>query len=113
MVLKEIRQMLAEAAEQLGLDRWTLARRLELPERDVESILACDTTLTVDQLIHAAEALELEVVLQAARLRPRLVGPVPSVVDEAVERLVPDRVVHVNEAGPALPGDAEPEGETQ
>lgn len=113
MVLNEIRQALAEAAGQLGLDRWTLARRLDLPEPAVDSILACDTTLTVDQLIRAADALELEVVLQAARPRSWLVGPIPSVVDQVVERLFPGSVVHVNEGGPSQPSDAKPEGDVQ
>lgn len=91
MVLGEILQTLRSAVEQWGLDQWALARRLDVGEEEVAAVFTDGVPLTVDLLISVANALDLEVALQHAPARSRIVGPIPSVVDLAVSRITGQR----------------------
>jgi cyanate lyase len=97
---------LAQAADHLGLDASAVARRAELPEALVSLVLAGQVQASLDTLVALAAALELEVRLEPAEIAQRVVGPVPTVVDRAVERVAPERSVYAD--GAELPRGAAP-----
>lgn len=97
MIEQQLIARLALGAEDLGLDAWAVARRADLPEGFVASVLAGETQVAVETLVVLASALELEVRLEPVEPARRVVGSVPSVVDRAIERIAPGPSVHVND----------------
>ena len=89
---QQVARLLREETERLGLDSRALARRLDATVREVEAVLAGAAGVSFECVLHVAGALGLEVSLHPAKPALRHVGPVPSVVDEAVRRVAPHLV---------------------
>lgn len=95
---RELVNVLHQAADSLGLNLWAVARRLEEPERDVAPAFEGGQGFTVELLVRVAQTLGLEVDLRAASPNLRQVGPVPSVVDQVIQRLTPHLVAQQSSA---------------
>lgn len=85
-------EALRDAANNLGLNLWAVARRLDKLESDVAPAFAGGQSFTVELLVRVADSLELEVDLHPAPPKLRRIGPVPSFVDLVVQRLTPHLV---------------------
>ncbi|WP_343635521.1 hypothetical protein [Roseateles sp.] len=103
---KQLMACIAQAADDLGLDSWALGRRAGLPEELVSSVLSGQTQAAVETLVALAAALGLEVQLVPVQPARRIVGSVPTIVDQAVERVAPELIVHVDDDG--VPRDRTP-----
>lgn len=90
---REIAAVLVKWLGRSGMSEWELHRRTDLPRQVVSDALRSADDITVGQLVEVAQALGLEVSLQGAEVPRRFVGEVPSVVDLAVQRVAPGRIV--------------------
>lgn len=85
----ELAGRLRQALEESGRTTWELSRRSNVKLQLVEALLAGVGDAPVRALVRVADSLELDIELMAAGEAHRDVGPVPTVVDVALEQLRP------------------------
>lgn len=93
MDAKRAAVQLRAALGESGLSLGELARRTEMDAATVAAALGGARQLPAEHLEAVGHALDLELAFVPTGLRPRIVGEVRSVVDNAIERLAPERIV--------------------
>jgi len=97
-----IHEQLRRALQATELSEWELARRADVSLKLVSQVLAGGAPARVDTLVQIARALEMEVTLRPKESEPRIVGPIPTVVDDALRRVRPGHPVQVIEPIPTV-----------
>lgn len=100
MLANRIGQELRTALGQSGLTLWEVARRSQMDIVDVAAALGGKRLLPTDTLNAIGEALGYQLAIVPAGPPARPVGPVPSVVDFALQRFSQERPVSPAEYGP-------------
>lgn len=95
-----IHDQLRLALQANELSEWELARRAGVSLTLVAQVLAGGADARVNTLVQVAGALDLEVTLRPKEPEPRVMGSIPTVVDDALMRVRPDLVVQVIEPMP-------------
>ncbi|MFG6459800.1 hypothetical protein [Roseateles sp. BYS96W] len=83
----ELAARLRAALAASGRTEWELSRRANVKLALVEAVLGGTGAVPLAALVRVAAALEMEVDLVPAQAARRNAGPVPTVVDAALERL--------------------------
>lgn len=83
----ELAARLRAALDESGRTVWELSRRANVKLKLVEAMLSGAGVVPIAALVRVARALELGVELVPAGAAKRCIGPVPTVVDGALERL--------------------------
>lgn len=96
----ELASQLRHALDSAGRSVWELSRRANVKVPLVEAMLRGSGMVPVQALCRLAQTLELQLLMTAAAQSPRIVGPVKSVVDLALEKLQPDRTQSRSEPPP-------------
>lgn len=99
MLAKRIAQQLRAALRDSDYTLWELARRTDLDLAEVAAALGGTRPLPADVLDCIGAALSLELSLTPAAPTPHPVGPVLSIVDQAVARSAPERLVYPADEG--------------
>lgn len=83
----ELAARLRAALEASGRTSWELSRRANVKLTLLDALLNGSGAVPLAALVRVARALELEVEFVPAEAPKRCTGPVPTVVDGALERL--------------------------
>lgn len=83
----ELAARLRAALEGSGRTAWELSHRANVKLALVEDLVKGSGMVPICAVVRVAEALELELHLEAIRTVRRAVGPVSTVVDDALKRL--------------------------
>lgn len=83
----QIGALLKQALAESGRTSWELARRAAVRLESVQGLLEGAGTVPIRDVVEISDALDLEVTVVPSRLTRRGIGPVPSTVDQALERL--------------------------
>ncbi|MFM2419073.1 MAG: hypothetical protein RL385_3796 [Pseudomonadota bacterium] len=84
---KDIAALLHGELVASGRTDWELARRANVRLELVRSLLAGSGATPVEALVRVAEALDMEVAVRPGQPSGRAIGPISSMVDEALTRL--------------------------
>ena len=97
-----IHKQLRQALQARGFSDWELSRRANVKTTLVVQALSGGEDLRVETLVRLARALDLELTLTPMTPEYRPVGAVPTLVDDVVMRLSPERVIHVADTAPNI-----------
>lgn len=83
----ELAARLRAALDDSGRTKWELSRRANVKLKLVEGLLNGSGMVPIGAFVRVAEALELELQLETGQTPQRVIGPVGTVVDDALKGL--------------------------